>query len=107
VFNGARVETGAEIEFHAVVYVNTTVPSGVAVPIGWFAGGRPAELVAPGEWDRIHALMGPLDYPGTVFGLGGRETPPQMSDIADRYARALALHHQDHIVAEQYHTHMH
>jgi carbonic anhydrase/acetyltransferase-like protein (isoleucine patch superfamily) len=35
VFNGARIETGAEIEFHAVVYINTTVPAGVAVPIGW------------------------------------------------------------------------
>jgi hypothetical protein len=34
-FNGARIETGAEIEFHAVVYINTTVPAGVAVPIGW------------------------------------------------------------------------
>jgi carbonic anhydrase/acetyltransferase-like protein (isoleucine patch superfamily) len=103
VFNGARIETGAEVEFHAVVYVNTTVPSGVAVPIGWFAGGRPAELVAPSDWDRIHALMGPLDYPGTVFGVGG-DTPPQMTDIAHRYARALALHHQDHVLAEQYHT---
>jgi carbonic anhydrase/acetyltransferase-like protein (isoleucine patch superfamily) len=106
VFNGARIETGAQIEFHAVVYVNTTVPSGVAVPIGWFAGGRPAELVAPSDWDRIHALMGPLDYPGTVFGVVDRDTPPQMTDIAHRYARALALHHQDHILAEHHHTPM-
>ena len=37
--------------------------------MGWFAGGQPAELVAPGDWDRIRAIMGPLDYPGTVFGV--------------------------------------
>src|SRR5258708_22483635 len=34
VFNGARIGTGAELEFHAVVFVNTVVPSGVAVPLG-------------------------------------------------------------------------
>src|SRR5438874_649528 len=104
VFNGARIETGAEVEFHAVVYVNTVVPSGVAVPMGWFAGGQPAELVAPGDWDRIRAIMGPLAYPGTVFGVGASHTSTPMSDVARRYARGLALHHQDHIVPDERHT---
>jgi carbonic anhydrase/acetyltransferase-like protein (isoleucine patch superfamily) len=104
VFNGARIETGAEVEFNAVVYVNTLVPAGVAVPMGWFAGGRPAQLVAPGDWDRIRAIMGPLDYPGTVFGLGARDSAAPMSDIARGYARGLALHHQDHILPDQRHT---
>jgi carbonic anhydrase/acetyltransferase-like protein (isoleucine patch superfamily) len=103
VFTGARIETGAEVEFNAVVYVNTVVPSGVAVPMGWFAGGRPAELVAPGDWDRIRAIMGPLDYPGTVFGVGASDTEAPMSDVARRYARGLALHHRDHILPDQRH----
>jgi carbonic anhydrase/acetyltransferase-like protein (isoleucine patch superfamily) len=103
VFNGARVETGAEVEFNAVVYVNTVVPSGTGVPMGWFAGGQPAELVAPGDWDRIRAIMGPLDYPGTVFGIGASDTGSLMSGIARRYARGLALHHRDHIVPDQRH----
>jgi hypothetical protein len=100
VFNGARIETGAEVEFNAVVYVNTVVPAGTAVPMGWFAGGQPAELVAPGDWDRIRAIMGPLDYPGTVFGVGAS---PLMPDIARRYARGLALHHRDHILPDERH----
>ena len=100
VFNGARVETGAEVEFNAVVYVNTVVPAGTAVPMGWFAGGQPAELVAPGDWDRIRAIMGPLDYPGTVFGVGASSLMP---DIARRYARGLALHHRDHVLADEHH----
>ena len=104
VFNGARIEAGAEVEFNAVVYVNTVVPSGVAVPMGWFAGGQPAELVAPGDWDRIRAIMGPLDYPGTVFGVAASDTSTPMSDVARRYARGLALHHQDHIVPDERHT---
>jgi carbonic anhydrase/acetyltransferase-like protein (isoleucine patch superfamily) len=105
VFNGARVETGAEVEFHAMVYVNTVVPSGVAVPMGWFAGGQPAELVAPGDWDRIRAIMGPLDYPGTVFGVGAGKG--LMPDVARRYSRALALHERDHILPEYDHVPAH
>ena len=103
VFNGARIEARAEVEFNAVVYVNTVVPAGVAVPMGWFAGGQPAELVDPGDWERIRAIMGPLDYPGTVFGVGDSGTDSPMTDVARRYARGLALHHQDHIVPDQRH----
>ncbi len=99
-FNGARIETGAEVEFNAVVYVNTVVPAGTAVPMGWFAGGQPAELVAPVDWDRIRAIMGPLDYPGTVFGVGASSLMP---DIARRYARGLALHQRDHILPDERH----
>jgi carbonic anhydrase/acetyltransferase-like protein (isoleucine patch superfamily) len=101
VFNGARIGTGAEVEFNAVVYVNTVVPPGVAVPMGWFAGGDPAELVPAGDWDRIRAIMGPLNYPGTVFGVGATDPSSRMSGMARRYARGLSLHEQDRIVAEQ------
>ncbi|WP_411285996.1 gamma carbonic anhydrase family protein [Lapillicoccus sp.] len=104
VFNGARVELGAEVEFHAVVYVNTVVKAGVAVPMGWFAGGDPAELVPPGEWERILELIGPLDYAGTVFGVG--ESDNTMPDIARRYARGLALHHKDRVIAPGQHGHL-
>lgn len=96
VFNGARIGVEAELEFHSVVHVGTVVPAGTVVPMGWFAGGDPAELVAPGEWERIRDRIGPLDYPGTVFGIGGTDNP--MPDIARRYARSLALHHQDRIL---------
>lgn len=104
VFNGARIEVGAEVEFHAVVYVNTVVPAGVAVPMGWFAGGNPAELVAPGEWERIRDLIGPLDYAGTVFGVGG--TDNAMADIARRFARGLALHSRDSVLPPGQHDHL-
>jgi gamma-carbonic anhydrase len=103
IFNGARIEAGAEVEFNAVVYVNTVVLAGAAVPMGWFAGGQPAELVAPGDWERIRAIMGPLDYPGTVFGIGAGDSGPVMSDVARRYARGLALHHRDHVVPDERH----
>lgn len=96
VFNGARIEVGAGVEFHAVVGVNTVLPAGVVVPMGWFAGGDPAELVGPDEWERIRELMGPLDYAGTVFGVGAAGSA--MPDIARRYARSLALHSRDRVL---------
>jgi carbonic anhydrase/acetyltransferase-like protein (isoleucine patch superfamily) len=95
VFNGARIETGAEVEFHGLVHVNTVLPAGTVVPMGWFAGGDPAELVAPGDWERIRALMGPLDYPGTVFGVGEASGRSTRSDMARRYARGLTVHRYD------------
>jgi carbonic anhydrase/acetyltransferase-like protein (isoleucine patch superfamily) len=94
-FTGARLGATAEVEFNAVVHVNTVVPPGTVVPMGWFAGGDPAELVPPADWERIRALMGPLDYPGTVFGVSQSPAATQMPDIARRYARALALHRYD------------
>lgn len=102
VFNGARLGLGAEVEFHGVVGVNTVVPAGVAVPMGWFAGGDPAELVPPGDWERIQAVLGPLDYPGTVFGIGERDAA--LPDMARRYARGLALHRRDNILSEAQHA---
>ena len=96
VFNGARLGVGAQLEFHSVVFVNTVVPAGTAVPMGWFAGGDPAALVPPSDRDRIRALMGPLDYAGTVFGVsGGDDVVP---DIARRYTRSLALHQHDQVL---------
>lgn len=101
VFNGARLERGAEVGFHAVVHVNTVVPTGVAVPMGWFAGGDPAELVPPDDRDRIREVLGPLDYPGTVFGVGDPAAP--MHDIARRYARGLAIHRRDRVLPASQH----
>lgn len=101
VFNGARVEVGAEIEFHAVVHVNTVITAGTAVPMGWFAGGDPAQLVGPHDWERIRELMGPLDYAGTVFGVGDTDTV--IPDIAHRYARSLALHQRDTVLPPDQH----
>ena len=98
VFTGAHLERGAEVEFGAVVHVNTVVPAGVAVPMGWFAGGDPAELIPPTEWERIRQVMGALDYPGTVFGVGRATGGSEMPDIATRYARGLALHRYDELL---------
>ena len=101
-FNGAHLGVGAEVEYGAVVHVNTVIPTGTSVPMGWFAGGDPAELVPPSDSERIQELMGPLDYPGTVFGVGEQTAVRPMQEIAQRYSRGLARHRQDVVLHPQH-----
>ncbi len=71
----------------------------VVLYAGWWRGHSHAACFA-----RIRAIMGPLDYPGTVFGVAASGTGTPMSDVARRYARGLALHHRDHVVPDERHT---
>ncbi len=97
VFNGARLGARAEVRINGVVHVNTTLPPDATVPIGWIAVGEPAQILPPGEHDRIWAVQRTLDFPRTVFGLehapAGNTIMPEMTR---RYARALGAHRQDH-----------
>ena len=102
VFNGARLGARAEVRINGVVHVNTALAADATVPIGWVAVGDPAQILPPGEHERIWAVQKPLDFPGTVFGL---ERPPEgrslMPELTRRYARALAAHRGDHILGQQ------
>ena len=98
-FNGAQIGATADVQVGAVVHVNTVVPAGAIVPIGWVAVGDPAEIVPAADSERIQTLLGPLDFPGTVFGVGPSETGgSMMPEIARRYTRGLARHRDDRIL---------
>ncbi len=102
VFNGARLGTGVEVRINGVVHVNTRVAAGATVPIGWVAVGDPAEILAPGEHERIWAIQRTLEFSRTVFGLeralAGESIMPELTR---RYARALGAHRQDHPLGHQ------
>jgi carbonic anhydrase/acetyltransferase-like protein (isoleucine patch superfamily) len=102
VFNGARIGAGAEVRINGVVHVNTAVAAGATVPIGWVAVGDPAQILAPGEHERIWAVQRTLEFPRTVFGL---DRPPAgetiMPELTRRYARALGAHREDHPLGHQ------
>ncbi len=101
VFNGARVETHAEVRINAVVHLLTRVPAGAVVPIGWVAVGDPATILPPDRHDEIWAVQKPLDFPKAVFGVeraGPGET--EMPEIARRYTALLARHKDDRILDE-------
>ena len=96
VFNGARLGARSEVRINGVVHIRTALPSDATVPIGWVAVGDPAQILPPGEHDRIWAVQEPLDFPGTVFGL---ERPAAgesiMPELTRRYASALGRHRED------------
>jgi len=97
IFNGATVERDAEVRIDGVVHVNTRVPAGATVPIGWVAVGDPASILPPSDHDRIWAIQRTLRFTPTVFGL-----PPGASQaqVARRYVHGLGRHLDDVIIEE-------
>lgn len=57
---------GDDVRIHGVVQVNTILPPGATVPIGWVAVGNPAEIYPPGQHEQIWAIQESLDFPGTI-----------------------------------------
>jgi len=68
-FPGSRAGRGCELRINSVVHVNSELPPGTVVPIGWVAAGRPAELFSPDRHDALWQVQEPLDFPGTVYGV--------------------------------------
>jgi carbonic anhydrase/acetyltransferase-like protein (isoleucine patch superfamily) len=99
VFHGARVERGAEVRTNGVVHVRSRVPSGGLVPIGWIAVGDPAEILPPGEHDRIWAVQRTLNFPRAAYGL---EREPDgsvdMRELTAGVAAGLRRHSEDRVV---------
>jgi carbonic anhydrase/acetyltransferase-like protein (isoleucine patch superfamily) len=85
-FPGSVVGAGAEVRVHGVVHVNTALPPGETVPIGWIAVGDPAQILPPGRHEQIWAIQESLDFPGTVYGLArGAPAAERMSRQAAWY----------------------
>jgi hypothetical protein len=95
VFNGASVGDGAEVRVNGTVHLRTALPAEAVVPIGWVAVGEPAEVLAPGEHERIWELQEPLDFPGTVFGVERGPAGTMMPELTRHYAVALGAHLED------------
>lgn len=94
VFPGARIGAGAEVRIHGIVHVNTALPTGAVVPIGWVAVGDPAQVLPPDRHDEIWEIQRGLDFPGTVFGLA-RETPELPAAAARGYVELFGRHRSD------------
>lgn len=99
IFNGARLGAGSEVRIHGVVHVNSRLPAGSVVPIGWVAVGDPAEVLPPGEHERIWAVQKTLDFPGTVFR-AARDVPE--GQRIKRYAQALQRQKEDELMKGDY-----
>ncbi len=93
VFHSARLGKGCEVRVNAVVHLKTRLGAGETVPIGWVAVGDPAQVLPPGEHERIWAIQKPLDFPLAVYGLERAEV--SMEKITQRLSQALGAHSAD------------
>jgi carbonic anhydrase/acetyltransferase-like protein (isoleucine patch superfamily) len=91
-FPGAVIGAGAEVRIHAIVHVNTVLSAGATVPIGWVAVGDPAQVLPPDRHDEIWAILKPLDFPQTVYGVE-RATP--MHELMARQSAWFGAHASD------------
>ena len=94
-FPGARIGARAEIRIHGIVHVNSALPEGVLVPIGWIAVGDPAEILPPDRHDDIWAVQRELDFPSTVLGI---ERGGSAAEATRRYAELFGRHRDDTVV---------
>jgi carbonic anhydrase/acetyltransferase-like protein (isoleucine patch superfamily) len=94
-FPGSVVGAGAEVRVHGVVQVNTVLPPGATVPVGWVAVGDPARIYPPGEHEQIWAIQESPDFAGTVYGVT-RDTPA--TERMRRQAAWFAAHRDDRLI---------
>ena len=93
VFHSARLGVGSEVRINGVVHVKSRLPPGQTVPIGWVAVGDPAQILPPGEHDRIWEIQKPLNFPFEVYGFDRKEV--SMKKITRRLSEGLASHLSD------------
>jgi carbonic anhydrase/acetyltransferase-like protein (isoleucine patch superfamily) len=94
-FPGCVLGAGSEVRVHGVVQVNTVLPAGSTVPIGWVAVGDPAQVLPPDRHDQIWAVQEGLDFPGTVYGVA-RGTPA--AELMARQTDWFAAHRADRVL---------
>jgi len=87
-FPGSEVGERCELRINSVVHVNSQLEPDTVVPIGWIAAGRPAQLFSPDQHEELWQVQGPLDFPGTVYGVP-RGT--SMREIMRRQSEAFRL----------------
>lgn len=95
VLNGARIGRLADVRVNAVVHCRTSLPPSTTVPIGWIAVGDPAEVIPPGDHERIWSVQRTLGFRDAAFRMGDLPRHRFMEEMTRRYARALARHRED------------
>ena len=94
-FPGAVLRGGASVAINAVVHVNSALPEGERVPIGWVAVGNPAELLPPDRVEDIRGRLEELDFFTTVYGV------PRGAGATERMRRQVSwfgAHRDDRVL---------
>jgi carbonic anhydrase/acetyltransferase-like protein (isoleucine patch superfamily) len=93
-FPGSRVGVRAEVRINGVVHVNSELPDGGLVPIGWVAVG--SEVLPPDRHEEIWAIQRDLDFPGTVYG--EPRADDMMARVMPRQVAFFGAHRDDRVL---------
>jgi carbonic anhydrase/acetyltransferase-like protein (isoleucine patch superfamily) len=100
VFNGASLGEGCTVALGGKVHIDTQLPAGTLVPIGYIAFGRPGQLYSPDRAPEVHEQLNRLSFPRYVFGVEpeGKTRRQIMDEILSKFTRALRAHRDDRII---------
>lgn len=100
VFHAAHIGARCEVRINGVVHLKTLLAPDSTVPIGWVAVGNPAEILPPGEHDRIWSIQEPLDFPRSVYGVERpRAEESIMPEVTRRLSRLYGSHVDDEVIS--------
>ncbi len=100
IFHASHIGRGSVVRIHAVVHLKTRLLPDTTVPIAWVAVGDPAEILPPGDHDRIWAIQKPLKFFLEVYGLD-RTDSAVMREVTESLSRRLGSHRADQVIGEQ------
>jgi|SRR5689334_23034770 carbonic anhydrase/acetyltransferase-like protein (isoleucine patch superfamily) len=93
IFHGAQLGTRSEVRVNAVVHLQSRLPAGETVPIGWVAVGDPIRIFPSGSHEEIWAVQKPLNFPLVAYGYDRSDA--DMVKITTRLSDVLASHKGD------------
>ncbi len=102
VFNGAVLGAACVVALGGKVHVDTDLADGTWVPMGYIAFGRPGRLYPPEQAPAVHEALNRLGFARYVFGVEpeGKTRGQIMTEIMEKYTRALGAHRQDRVLEE-------
>ena len=102
VFNGASLGEACVVALDGKVHIDTELPAGMRVPIGYIAFGRPAKLYSPVQSPEVHDELNKVNFMRYVFGVDpeGKDRPAIMAEALTKYTRALGAHSGDRVLTD-------
>jgi len=100
VFNGASLGEATVVALGGKVHIDTDLPPGARVPIGYIAFGRPARIYPPEQAPIVHEELNRVNFMRYVFGVDpeGKDRAGIMNEALRKYAHALGAHRGDKVL---------
>ena len=102
IFNGASLGEACTIALGGKVHIDSELPSGARVPIGFIAFGRPAKIYSPEQSLEVREQLDRVSFMRYVFGVNpeGKDRSTIMAEAMAKYSRALGAHLTDIVLSD-------